>query len=252
MSSGGLLVVEKTSNTDRRRTELGSVDQKHWGCGSYNKKLHCIPQDWLRASLLQQVKVSAPKMPTQRPFFANFFSAFRARSTPGPFQAKSSTTTGAITPSAFTAPAYISTSTTTATSSSNRTIPTKPGADGPTSTSQTTSAQPIKNSSTSPFGTTVLSTSPGTTFYRRPPSPSPSHNLAKSPTGHITPTHMTRGRQRRDSGSSNTSGNFMDAAGPEKWYIGGRTATGEERFYQLGLVTGSEGKRLRSLDRLSL
>jgi hypothetical protein len=35
--------------------------------------------------------------------------------------------------------------------------------------------------------------------------------------------------------------------GAEKWYIGGRTATGEERFYKLGMV-----KRQRSADRLSL
>jgi hypothetical protein len=44
----------------------------------------------------------------------------------------------------------------------------------------------------------------------------------------------------------------MDAMGSEKWYVGGRTATGEERFYQLSLVSGSDGKRVRSLDRLSL
>jgi hypothetical protein len=35
--------------------------------------------------------------------------------------------------------------------------------------------------------------------------------------------------------------------GAEKWYIGGRTATGEEKFYKLGMV-----KRHRSIDRLSL
>jgi hypothetical protein len=44
----------------------------------------------------------------------------------------------------------------------------------------------------------------------------------------------------------------MDALGPEKWYVGGRTATGEETFYRLGLVNGGTGKRVRSLDRLSL
>lgn len=35
--------------------------------------------------------------------------------------------------------------------------------------------------------------------------------------------------------------------GADKWYIGGRTATGEEKFYKLGMV-----KRHRSVDRLSL
>ena len=44
----------------------------------------------------------------------------------------------------------------------------------------------------------------------------------------------------------------MEALGPEKWYIGGRTAGGEDRFYRIGLVSGGAGKRVRSLDRLSL
>jgi len=192
-------------------------------------------------------------MPTQRPsFFANFFSAFRARSTPGPFQAKSSTTTGAISPAAITASAQFSTTSATAPSSAvPRNISPKPNTNGPSGSSQTTQAQPMKPTSTSPFATTAISSSPGTTFYRRPPSPSPSHNLAKSP-GHTTPTQMSRGRQRRDSGSSNSSGGFIEAMGSEKWYVGGRNAAGEERFYQLGLVTANSGKRVRSLDRLSL
>lgn len=36
-------------------------------------------------------------------------------------------------------------------------------------------------------------------------------------------------------------------AGRDKWYIGGRTAAGEERYYKLGVV-----RRYRSCDRLSL
>lgn len=192
-------------------------------------------------------------MPTQRPFFANFFSAFRARSSPT-FQAKSSTTTGAISPSILSASAHVSTTTTTVTSANApRNITTKSVPDSTAQTINTaTISQPVKTASTSPFGaTTLTSGSPGTTFYRRPPSPSPhGHNLALSPPGHTTP--ITRGRQRRDSGSSNSSGGFMDAMGSEKWYVGGRTATGEERFYQLSLVSGSDGRRVRSLDRLSL
>jgi len=39
----------------------------------------------------------------------------------------------------------------------------------------------------------------------------------------------------------------MDVLSTEKWYIGGRTATGEERFFKLGVV-----RRHRSIDRLSL
>jgi len=50
---------------------------------------------------------------------------------------------------------------------------------------------------------------------------------------------------RRGSDSSNEG--FREAVGAEKWYIGGRTAAGEERFYKLGMA-----KRPRSLDRLSM
>lgn len=71
-----------------------------------------------------------------------------------------------------------------------------------------------------------------------------------SPPGQSTP--MTRGRQRRGSDSSNASGGFMDALGSDKWYIGGRTAGGDEKFYRLGMVTGASGKRVQSLDRLSM
>ncbi|OKL57279.1 hypothetical protein UA08_07567 [Talaromyces atroroseus] len=64
-------------------------------------------------------------------------------------------------------------------------------------------------------------------------------------------------RPRRGSDSSSGSGGFRDALGPEKWYIGGRTATGEERFYRLGMVTKGGGRigasgRVGSVDRLSL
>lgn len=52
-------------------------------------------------------------------------------------------------------------------------------------------------------------------------------------------------RGRRGSDSSNEG--FKESHGAEKWYIGGRTAAGEERIYKLSMV-----KRPRSIDRLSL
>ncbi|KAI2602134.1 hypothetical protein GGR54DRAFT_534692 [Hypoxylon sp. NC1633] len=52
------------------------------------------------------------------------------------------------------------------------------------------------------------------------------------------------GRRR---GSDSSSEGFRDVLGADKWYIGGRTAGGEERFFKLGVV-----KRVRSKDRLSL
>ncbi|OTB13081.1 hypothetical protein K445DRAFT_169616 [Daldinia sp. EC12] len=52
------------------------------------------------------------------------------------------------------------------------------------------------------------------------------------------------GRRR---GSDSSSEGFRDVLGADKWYIGGRTAGGDERFFKLGVV-----KRVRSQDRLSL
>jgi len=52
------------------------------------------------------------------------------------------------------------------------------------------------------------------------------------------------GRRR---GSDSSSEGFRDVLGNEKWYVGGRTAGGEEKYFKLGVV-----KRVRSNDRLSL
>ena len=40
--------------------------------------------------------------------------------------------------------------------------------------------------------------------------------------------------------------------GGEKWFIGGRTAGGEERLYQLGMVRRARSGDRGSLDRMSL
>lgn len=56
---------------------------------------------------------------------------------------------------------------------------------------------------------------------------------------------MSTPMQRR--GSDSSSEGFRDVLGAEKWYIGGRTAGGEERFFKLGVI-----RRQRSGDRLSL
>lgn len=193
-------------------------------------------------------------MPTNRPFFANFFSAFRARTNPS-FQAKSSSTYDAVSPGSVVAAAHVSTTTATVTSSGTRTITTKttventPSSPQPQSKPTPTNHLPFSSNSSSHRYATPLSRSPGTTS----PGPHSAHantNLSMSPPGTSTP--MMRGRQRRGSDSSNSSGGFIDALGPEKWYIGGRNAAGEETFYKLGLVTGGTGRRVRSLDRLSL
>jgi len=61
---------------------------------------------------------------------------------------------------------------------------------------------------------------------------------------------MTSSRGRRDSNSS--SEGFRDVLGAEKWYIGGRTAGGEERYFKLGVVRRVRSGGSLSLDRLSL
>ena len=68
-----------------------------------------------------------------------------------------------------------------------------------------------------------------------------------SPRGHNAgpiPIVSASGRRR---GSDSSSEGFRDVIGADKWYIGGRTAGGEEKFFKLGVV-----KRHRSQDRLSL
>jgi hypothetical protein len=40
--------------------------------------------------------------------------------------------------------------------------------------------------------------------------------------------------------------------GAEKWYIGGRTAGGEERYFKLGVVRRQRSGDRLSLDRMSL
>ncbi|KAK3312361.1 hypothetical protein B0H66DRAFT_397356 [Apodospora peruviana] len=55
-----------------------------------------------------------------------------------------------------------------------------------------------------------------------------------------------QGRHGRRRGSDSSSEGFRDVLGAEKLYIGGRTATGEEKFFKLGVV-----RRVRSGDRLS-
>ncbi|CAH0050279.1 unnamed protein product [Clonostachys solani] len=56
----------------------------------------------------------------------------------------------------------------------------------------------------------------------------------------------------RRRGSDSSSEGFRDVLGADKWYIGGRTAGGEERFFKLGVVRRVRSNDGMSLDRLSL
>ena len=203
-------------------------------------------------------------MPTNRPFFASFFAAFRARSSPT-FQAKSSTTPSTTLAAAT---AQLSTSSTATSSNilsaSTHTTKTKPNTETSTSSSNTQHpitipARPILP--TSPFSAAAAAAALSsharypTPLSRSPGATSPLSAGAFSPPGGASTPYasQTRGRQRRGSDSSNSSGGFIDALGAEKWYVGGRTAGGEERFYRLGLASSGRGnRRVGSADRLSL
>ncbi|KAF2640675.1 hypothetical protein P280DRAFT_451544 [Massarina eburnea CBS 473.64] len=152
-------------------------------------------------------------MSTNRPFFSNFLAAFRAQSA---IQKTATSQTGA---------AYNAASSAQATgSTSSRSISTKaPSSPGATTTAVQASGQ---------FQATRQHSAP----YHR--STSPSSKAFPIP-------GASRGRDRR--GSDSSSEGFNETMGAEKWYIGGRTAAGEEKYYKLGMV-----KKHRSVDRLSL
>ncbi|KAK0121489.1 hypothetical protein ONS95_009783 [Cadophora gregata] len=164
-------------------------------------------------------RATAEPMPTQRPFFSNFLAAFRAHSAIQTSKAQTAPSSTAQTahPSPGTSP------------SQPRTITTSTKPSGATTAALTTLHSP--RTSNSP-----LSRSPG-------PSTSPVAENA-SAAKYITP----RGRR----GSDSSSEGFRDVLGAEKWYIGGRTAAGEERYFKLGVIKRHTSRDRLSLDRLSL
>lgn len=65
------------------------------------------------------------------------------------------------------------------------------------------------------------------------------------------PTAQEARRNRRGSDSS-SEGGYRDVLGGEKWYIGGRTSAGEEKYYKLSMVRRDRSADRLSADRLSL
>ncbi len=159
-------------------------------------------------------------MSSQRPFFANFLAAFRAHSV---IQQGKPTSP----PSSSSQQAH------TSSPSQPRTITTSTKPSGATTTALTSLHSP-RTHSTSP-----LSRSPGPATSPGPISTSETHGK-----------YMTSSRGRR--GSDSSSEGFRDVLGAEKWYIGGRTATGEEKYFKLGVVRRQRSQDRLSLDRLSL
>ncbi|OOF99741.1 hypothetical protein ASPCADRAFT_203526 [Aspergillus carbonarius ITEM 5010] len=197
-------------------------------------------------------------MSTNRPFLANFLAAFRAQSTYKAATAGSQSTGG---PSSSLSSTQIS--------QSARAIATK--ASGNTSSSDaspSTTTHHYHHHSTAsasshsrPHSHHRSSLNQPESAPGSPPPAGPTQQAASSPptpaASNPIPITNSHGRQRRGSDSSSGSGGFRDALGPEKWYIGGRTPGGEERFYRLGMVTKGGGRlggsgRVGSIDQLSL
>ena len=162
-------------------------------------------------------------MPTQRPFFANFLAAFRAHSAIQQQQAKASPSSSHTQQTHSTSP------------SQPRTITTNTKQGGARTTALSALTSP-RTHSTSP-----LSRSPA-------PGTSPGERREQNIPGGGQRYIGSRGRR----GSDSSSEGFRDVLGAEKWYIGGRTATGEERYFKLGVIKRQTSRDRLSLDRLSL
>ncbi|KAJ5604721.1 hypothetical protein N7510_009875 [Penicillium lagena] len=192
-------------------------------------------------------------MSTNRPFLANFLAAFRAPAYKASSQTSSSLGSAQIAQSARAIATKAGSSSSPTSSSNNQTSSSSSSPSSATANHQNQSSanhhhyhhhHHHHHASTE---SSALATSTS-----QPPSTSSSS---------ATPIPISRtsgaDRQRRGSDSSSGSGGFRDALGPEKWYIGGRTPAGEERFYRLGMVTKGGGRlggsgRVGSIDQLSL
>ncbi|KAL0930601.1 uncharacterized protein CTRU02_214676 [Colletotrichum truncatum] len=157
-------------------------------------------------------------MPSQRPFFlSTFFSSFRQSTTlptQQPNKHSTQTSSSYTTQSAGSAPRAISSNTATSSNSGN----TNGAANSSTrSTSNVVNQYPLH----SPRGSIPIPGSAGSNSNRR-------------------------------RGSDSSSEGFRDVLGADKWYIGGRTAGGEEKFFKLGVVRRVRSNDGLSLDRLSL
>ncbi|ROT42935.1 hypothetical protein SODALDRAFT_27019 [Sodiomyces alkalinus F11] len=162
-------------------------------------------------------------MPSQRPFFlSTFFASFRQTS--NPISQQPNKHTSQTTPSSSAAYTTQQQSNASTSASAPRAVSTNahPGTSSSSRSGGVVSQLPLH----SPRGTAGPSSPRGVPIPGSPP-----------------------GRRR---GSDSSSEGFREVLGSDKWYIGGRTATGEERFFKLGVVRRVRSNDGLSLDRLSL
>ena len=195
-------------------------------------------------------------MSTNRPFLANFLAAFRAQSSYKTASSSSSATNTALPQGAqrnFTTRAASSSGSGSGSGSgSSPAAETGMGMGTGTGTGNNTASNYHSTTTTTSSSTTPAHTNTNTNTHVHTHEPP-----ASSPIPITPPTETYDHHRRRGSDSSNGSTGFRDALGPEKWYIGGRSPGGEERFYRLGMVTKGGGlfggsARVGSFDQLSL
>lgn len=169
-------------------------------------------------------------MSTNRPFMANFFAAFRAHSA----IQKVATTTPTAAPGSASSTSY----------THNSSIHTTSNSASPNASSN---PRPInnKNGTQGAGATTAAVHATGQFQPSRQHAPSP---YSRSPTSPGFP--LKSPKQRR--GSDSSSEGFRETMGADRWYIGGRTASGEEKFYPLGMVKSHKSIDRLSIDRLSI
>lgn len=174
-------------------------------------------------------------MTSHRPFFSNFLAAFRAHSALKTSPSVSTSTTS-------TSSTNFSSQTTHFTQTTQNPVPQQ-------LPSSTSSARAITAKTPSALNSAAAAFSPPSHSHTHRPRHSPKSSNTALTSGAASSTWG--GRRRRGSDSSNEGG-FRDALGGEKWYIGGRTGTGEERFYQLSMVRRERSNDRASCDRMSL
>lgn len=162
-------------------------------------------------------------MPSQRPFFlSTFFASFR-QNPPTSLSQQPNKHTSQTTPSGS-ASAYAQQQAASSSASAPRTISSAAAGSASASNARTASGH----------GSVV--------------NQLPIHSPRGSGPGIPIPG-SSPGRRR---GSDSSSEGFRDVRGADKWYVGGRTAGGEERFFKLGVVRRVRSNDGLSLDRLSL
>ncbi|RDA95120.1 hypothetical protein CP533_2149 [Ophiocordyceps camponoti-saundersi (nom. inval.)] len=180
-------------------------------------------------------------MPTQRPYFlSSFLSAFRQQgpSLPPSQQANKHSTQAAPTSSAVVAAAAAA----AANPSSS------PAYHGQSSAS---SASSSSRTATTVAAAAAAAATPSPHAYGRSPQAGVSiHSRGPVTSANAIPIPDPSSSRRR--GSDSSSEGFRDRLGADKWYIGGRTATGEEKFFKLGVIKRVRSNDGLSLDRLSL